>query len=106
MTVECIRSHYTKLRIMIVNRRRILAMKLKAILLVGLLLNSGSVLALTKAEIRAIIEDAYPGAQITEIEREIYQGKKIYEIDFKHEGEALEAIISLEGKIIHVEIDD
>ena len=64
------------------------------------------VLALTKAEIRAIIEDAYPGARITEIEREIYQGKKIYEIDFKHEGEALEAIISLDGKIIHVEIDD
>lgn len=47
-----------------------------------------------------------PGARITEIEREIYKGKKIYEIDFKHEGEALEAIISLEGKIIHVEIDD
>lgn len=81
-------------------------MELRAAVLIGLSLISGSALALTKAEIRAIVEDAYPGARITEIEREIYKGKKIYEIDFKHEGEALEAIISLEGKIIHVEIDD
>lgn len=81
-------------------------MELRAAVLIGLSLISGSALALTKAEIRAIVEDAYPGTRITEIEREIYKGKKIYEIDFKHEGEALEAIISLEGKIIHVEIDD
>jgi uncharacterized membrane protein YkoI len=67
---------------------------------------SESVLALSKVEIRAIIEEAYPGAKITEIEREIYKGKKIYEIDFQHGGEALEAIISLDGEIIHVEIDD
>ena len=81
-------------------------MKLQLQVLACLLLFSGSVLALTKAEIRSIIEEAYPGARITEIEREIFQGQKIYEIDFKHEGEALEAIISLEGEIIHVEIDD
>ena len=74
--------------------------------LASLLLFSGSVLALTKAEIRNIIEEAYPGARITEIERELFRGKKIYEIDFKHQGEALEAIISLDGEIIHVEIDD
>ena len=81
-------------------------MKMQMQILVSLLLFSGPVLALTKSEIRAIIEDAYPGARITEIEREIYKGQKIYEIDFKHEGEALEAIISLEGEIIYVEIDD
>jgi len=75
-------------------------------LLITLLLFSGQALALTKAEIRAIIEDAYPGAEITKIEREIHKGQKIYEIDFRHEGEALEAIISLDGEIIHVEIDD
>ena len=81
-------------------------MKNRMVTLVSLLLISGPALALTKAEIRSIIENAYPGAEITEIEREIYKGKKIYEIDFKHEGEALDAIISLEGEIIHVEIDD
>ena len=62
--------------------------------------------AVTKAELRAIIEAAYPGARITEIEREIYQGKKIYEIDFRHQGQALEAIISLDGELIRVVIDD
>lgn len=81
-------------------------MDIRAPLMIGLLLTSGSALALTRAEIRTIIEQAYPGARITEIEREIFKGKKIYEIDFKHEGDALEAIISLDGKIIHVEIDD
>ena len=81
-------------------------MHIRATLLIGLSLTSGTALALTKAEIRTIIEEAYPGARITEIEREIFKGKKIYEIDFKHGGEALEAIISLDGKIIHVEIDD
>ncbi len=81
-------------------------MKFRTGIVFSLLLTSGAALALTKAEIRAIIEDAYPGARITEIERELYRGKKIYEIDFKHEGEALEAIINLDGKIIHVEIDD
>ena len=74
--------------------------------LIMLLLFSGNAVALTKLEIRGIIEDAYPGAEITEIEREIYKGQKIYEIDFRHEGEALEAIISLDGEIVHVEIDD
>ena len=81
-------------------------MKSRIVSLISLLLLSGPALALTKAEIRTIILNAYPGAEITEIEREIYKGKKIYEIDFKHEGETLEAIISLEGKIIHVETDD
>ena len=81
-------------------------MAIRVAVLAGLLLFGETALALTRAEIRAIIEEAYPGARITEIEREIYQGKKIYEIDFKHEGQALEAIISLDGEIIHVEIDD
>ena len=81
-------------------------MGIRATILIGLLLSSGTAFALTKAKIRTIIENAYPGARITEIEREIYQGKKIYEIDFKHDGQALEAIISLDGELIHVEIDD
>ena len=62
--------------------------------------------AIDRAGVRALIEAAYPGAKITEIEKETYRGKRIYEVDFKHEGKALEAIISLDGEIIKVQIDD
>ena len=75
-------------------------------MLIGLLLVPGTVLALSKSEVRAIIEAAYPGARITEIEKETYKGNKIYEVDFKHDGENLEAIIDLDGEIIKVQIDD
>jgi uncharacterized membrane protein YkoI len=75
-------------------------------MLIGLLLLPGTVFALSKSDVRAIIEAAYPGARITEIEKEQYKGQKIYEVDFKHEGENLEAIISLDGEIIKVGIDD
>jgi uncharacterized membrane protein YkoI len=81
-------------------------MKLVPWILTGLLLFPLSALALSKSEVRAIIEDAYPGARITEIEKETFKGEKIYEVDFKHGGENLEAIISLEGEIIKVQIDD
>ena len=62
--------------------------------------------ALGKADIRAIIEAEYPGARVTEIEKEKYQGKKIWEVDFRHEGRKLEAIIGLDGEIIRVQVDD
>ena len=57
-------------------------------------------------DVREIIEEACPGAKITEIEKEKYQCKKIYEVDCKHDGKNLEAIISLEGEIIKVGFDD
>lgn len=72
----------------------------------GFLVVSESAFALSKSEVRAIIENAYPGARITEIEKETYKKQKIYEVDFKHGGEKLEAIISSEGEIIKVQIDD
>ena len=62
--------------------------------------------AVGKKEVRAVIEAAYPGARITEIEKETYRGEKIYEVDFKHGGQNWEAIVSLEGEIIKVHIDD
>ena len=62
--------------------------------------------ALTRAEIKTLILNEYPGARITEIEKEKYKGKKVYEIDFKHEGQKWEAIISRDGEIIKVHIDD
>jgi len=76
------------------------------LILVCMVLTAGSAVAIGKADVRAIIEAAYPGARITEIEKEKYQGEKIYEVDFKHDGKKLEAIISLEGEIIKVGIDD
>lgn len=74
--------------------------------LLYLVLGAGSAVAFGKKDVRAIIEEAYPGAVITEIEKEKYKGQKIYEVDFNHNGEKLEAIISLEGEIIKVGIDD
>lgn len=74
--------------------------------LVCLILIAGSAVAIGKKDVREIIEEAYPGARITEIEKEKYQGKKIYEVDFKHDGKKLEAIISLDGEIIKVGVDD
>jgi len=88
----------------ITNRR--LLMKRIIWILLGTFLVAGPGYAIGKNEVREIIETEYPGAQITEIEKERYKGKKVYEVDFKHEGENLEAIIGLDGEIIKVHIDD
>jgi len=81
-------------------------MKVTPWILTVLLFLPVTAIALSKSEVRAIIEAAYPGARITEIEKETHKGNKIYEVDFKHDGENLEAIINLEGEIIKVQIDD
>lgn len=75
-------------------------------LLPGLLLIGDTALALSKQEVRQIIEASYPGARITEIEKEIYRGQRIIEVDFRHQGQRLEAIIGLDGEMIKVGIDD
>ena len=72
----------------------------------GLLGFSASALAIGKQEVADILLAEYPGANITEIERETYRGQKIFELDFEYEGEKLEAIIGLDGEIIKVQIDD
>ncbi len=69
-------------------------------------MSSGSAAAIGKKGIRAIIEEAYPGAKITEIGKEKYRDKKVYDVDFKHDGKKLETTISLEGEIIKVGTDD
>lgn len=81
-------------------------MKRYSWLLITLLIIPPTVFALSKSEVRTIVEAAYPGARITEIEKEQYKGQKVYEVDFRHAGEKLEAIISLDGEIIKVGIDD
>jgi len=75
-------------------------------MLIGLSLGCGSAYGLGMNDVAAIIEAEYPGAVITEIERETYRGQRIFEVDFEHGGEKLEAIIGLDGKIIKVGIDD
>lgn len=81
-------------------------MKKRFYVAIALVLLSASASAIGKKEVKAIIEESYPGARITEIEKEKYKGQKIYEVDFKHDGKKLEAIISLDGEIIKVGIDD
>lgn len=73
---------------------------------IGLLILCGPASAIGKKDVKEIIEAAYPGAKITEIEKETYQGNKIYEVDFKHDNQKFEAIISLDGEIIKVGVDD
>ena len=81
-------------------------MNFRLVGIVGLCLIAIPGFALTRADIKTLILNEYPGAKITEIEKEKYKGKKVYEVDFKHEGQKWEAIISLEGEIIKVQIDD
>jgi uncharacterized membrane protein YkoI len=70
------------------------------------LLCSSQALALGKSDIRSIIEKQYPGARVTEIDKETYKNKKVYEVDFLHQGKRLEAVITFDGTIIKVETDD
>ena len=75
-------------------------------LLFGLLGFAVSALAIGKQEVADILLAHYPGATITEIDRETYRGQKIFEIDFEYQGEKLEAIIGLDGEIVKVQVDD
>ncbi len=70
--------------------------------LMGLALVYGSALAMNDDEIGKIVLQDYPGARIIEIARETYKGESIYQVDFKHGGEVLQAILSLDGDFIKV----
>jgi len=78
----------------------------RIIFLAGLIGYTVPAFAIGKQEVADILLAEYPGASITEIDRETYRGQKIFEIDFEYQGEKLEAIIGLDGKIIKVQIDD
>jgi hypothetical protein len=100
------RSH-TRVRSRLLAETRLAAASL-AIAALGYVLKrscTGAV-SIGEKDVREITEEAYPGAKITEIEKEKYQCKKIYEVDIKHDGKNLEAIISLDGEIIKVGVDD
>lgn len=74
--------------------------------MLGLFAIASSAFALGKQEVADILLEEYPGANITDIARETYRGTRVFEIDFEYEGEKLEAIIGLDGKIIKVQIDE
>ena len=75
-------------------------------LLLGLWFFAAPVLALSKADVRAIVQAAYPGARVTEVEKETYRGQAVWAVDFRHEGKKLEAILDLDGEILEVMVDD
>ncbi|MEW7974271.1 MAG: PepSY domain-containing protein [Candidatus Thiodiazotropha endolucinida] len=81
-------------------------MKITTSIFIGFMLFASQAVALSKSDVRKIIKKAYPGARISEVEKETYKGEKIYEVDFIHDGNKLEAIIGLDGSIIKVDIDD
>jgi uncharacterized membrane protein YkoI len=81
-------------------------MRIFVCLCCALFILSGPAHALKKNDIRNIIKQQYPGARITEVERETYRGRDIWEVDFRHQGKKLEAIIDLQGEIIKTQDDD
>jgi uncharacterized membrane protein YkoI len=81
-------------------------MKLTPFLLPVLMAVYGHAQALDKSDIKTIIEEAYPKAKISEIDKETYKGKRVYEVDFLYDGKKLEAIVSRDGTIIKVDRDD
>lgn len=71
----------------------------------GFLLLSAAAEAISKEEIRALIEQRYAEAQIGDIEQDSRNGKVVYEIDFEFEGDEYEALISEDGRIIDIYLD-
>ena len=72
---------------------------------VSLWLVCTSALAMGDSEIRDIILEAYPGAKISKIERGTYKGQEVFDVDYRHGGENLEAFLTLEGDFIKVAIN-
>ena len=73
-------------------------MQTRVLLLLGLLGFTLAAHAIGKQEVADILLAEYPDANITEIEREMYRGQRIFEIDFEYEGEKLEAIIAVDRR--------
>jgi len=72
--------------------------------LLGLALAFGSAFAMDETEIGNVILLAYPGATIVIIETQIHKGEDIFQVDFHHGGEVLQAILSLDGDFINIRL--
>ena len=70
--------------------------------LLGLTLTVGVAHALDETGVGAVIEQAYPGARILIVERDIHRGEEVFVVQFRHGGENVLAKISLDGHFVKV----
>ena len=57
-------------------------------------------------EVKRLLKLAgYRRVKIIEVDYEWFQGKKVYEVDFKYRGKVYEAAISLSKKLLYVELE-
>ena len=57
-------------------------------------------------EVKRLLKQAgYRRVKIIEVDYEWFQGKKVYEVDFKYRGKVYEAAISLSKKLLYVELE-
>jgi len=57
-------------------------------------------------EVKRLLRKAgYRRVKIIEVDYEWFEGKKVYEVDFKYRGKIYEAAISLGKKLLYVELE-
>ncbi|GLR71740.1 PepSY domain-containing protein [Agaribacter marinus] len=61
--------------------------------------------ALTKGQLKAIIKQRYKNARVKDVDIEVYNGQKVYDVDFIYRGKPYEAFITAKGRILKVQID-
>jgi uncharacterized membrane protein YkoI len=61
--------------------------------------------ALTKGELKSIIKKRYKTARVKDVDIELYNGQKVYDVDFIFRGKPYEAFITASGRILKVQID-
>lgn len=64
---------------------------------------------ISEKKVKSILrKQGFSRIKIIEIDYEIFENKKVYEVDFKYRGKLYEAAISLEHKFIYsaLDIDD
>lgn len=60
---------------------------------------------LTKGELRVIIKKRYKSARVKDVDIEIYNGQRVYDVDFIFQGKPYEAFVTRNGHILKVQID-
>jgi uncharacterized membrane protein YkoI len=53
--------------------------------------------------VKAAIEDRFPGAEVTSVEKETEDGKVVYDVELKHKGRKYEMDIQENGTVIEIE---
>lgn len=59
----------------------------------------------TPAAVKEAFAKAYPEAADVEYERETKNGKAVYEVEFKHQGQDMEALYTAEGTLLRIEVE-